>query len=127
MTLDADVRERLSSLRAGDVADFLVRAIPVLVKFFSEHSRHGVDNAMERLHARLETRFAEAERAIAEKYVSGVGPVDGVGRTDDWGSVFHKLPAGGLPICGQMPAIGHRAAQSDAEVSCPKCRTMMSL
>ena len=62
------VRDDLSRLSAGDVADFLVRAIPVLVKFFSEHSRHGVDNAIERLHARLETRFAEAERAIVAKH-----------------------------------------------------------
>ena len=110
----------------AEFADFLVRAIPVLVRFFREHSKHGLDVVLARLGSRLDERFADAERAIAEKYVSGVGPVDGVGRTDEFGSIFHKLPPGGLPLCGQMPAIGHRAAQSDDEVSCPECRRRMS-
>jgi hypothetical protein len=51
----------------AEFADFLMRAIPVLVRFFREHSKHGLDVAVARLGSRLDERFDVAEAAIRAK------------------------------------------------------------
>ena len=103
-----------------DFAAALLRLLPDLWKLFERHRGDvkAMRLALTQQDDLLARGRADVDAALAAK-----------GRTDALGSVFHKVPdpAAAITLCGQWPAVGHRRAATDGDISCPDCRRLLAL